>query len=74
MVLGLTGSAPFTTIRSELRSSPATSALMIRFRQSSKAKFGAADSVARWRWMAQSHRAGSAMKASGDMMTAGAAK
>jgi hypothetical protein len=47
MVAGPTGSALFTTMRSVERSSPEMSSSRTFLRQSSKAKFGAAESVAR---------------------------
>ena len=63
----LTGSAPFATMRNELRSSPSRSASAILLRHNSNPKFGDAENVARNRWIAQSQLSGRTRKLNGDI-------
>ena len=44
-----------------------------RWHERSEAKFGEADRLARWRWIAHSHFSGRTRKVSGDMTTSGTA-
>ncbi len=66
-----TASAPFRATRHDDRSIPSRSASAILRAQRSKAKFGAAVMVPRWREIVSSQRTGLARKASGDIETIG---